>query len=45
MTVRPSCERSPMTGFRLFLGFLSSTLFVDFETRVSLAFLLDSGLI
>ena len=33
-----------MTGHRLFLGFLSSTLFVDFETRSSLAFLLDSGL-
>ena len=33
-----------MTGHRLFLGFLSSTLFVDFETRFSLAFLLDSDL-
>ena len=34
----------PMTGLPLFLGFLSSTLFVDFETRSSLAFLLASGL-
>ena len=33
-----------MTGLPLFVGFLSSTLFVDFETRSSLAFLLDSGL-
>ena len=33
-----------MTGLQLFLGFLSSTLFVDFETRFLLAFLLDSGL-
>ena len=33
-----------MTGLPLFLGFLSSTLFVDFETRSSLAFLLGSGL-
>ena len=33
-----------MTGVPLFLGFLSSTLFVDFETRFSLAFLLGSGL-
>ena len=33
-----------MTGLPLFVGFLSSTLFVDFETRSSLAFLLGSGL-
>ena len=33
-----------MSGLRLYLEFLSSTLFVDFETRFSLALLLDSGL-
>ena len=33
-----------MTELPLFPGFLSSTLFVDFETRFSLAFPLDSGL-
>ena len=33
-----------MTELPLFLGFLSSTLFADFETRSSLAFLLGSGL-
>ena len=33
-----------MSGPRLYLGFLSSTLFTDFETRFSLAFQLDSGL-
>ena len=33
-----------MTRVPLFPGFLSSTLFDDFETRFSLAFLLDSGL-
>ena len=33
-----------MSELRLFLGFLSSTLFVDFETMFSPAFLLDSGL-
>ena len=34
----------PMIRLPLFLGFLSSILFVDFETRSSLAFLLDPGL-
>ena len=33
-----------MNGLPLYLGFLSSTLFVDFETSFSLAFLLGSGL-
>ena len=33
-----------MTGLPRFLEFLSSILFVDFETRSSLAFLLDPGL-
>ena len=36
--------KQPTTGVRLFLGFLSSTSCVYFETRFSLAFLLDSGL-
>ena len=32
-----------MSGLPLYPGFLSSTLFVDFETRFSLAFQLGSG--